>query len=140
MGPAPVLIRFRVQGEIMNKSNVKIAKLPLFMAFFAFIPMVSATNLPRLRMRCSDDSLDPTQALERVEWATRCNLIPAEDRAEILYTRENQLRPRPMYPTFASPDLSNMWPAPVDRNAPCHIPSGYAAVGFCTSSCYTPEQ
>jgi hypothetical protein len=36
--------------------------------------------------------------------------------------------------------MSNVWKAPIDRNAPCSVAGGFAVKLFCTASCYTPEQ
>lgn len=95
----------------------------------------------KYKKRCSEDSLAPAQAIERVEWAARCGHITAEDRHDALYTgAANSPRPRPEYPLFATDDLNAFWQAPVARGAACAVPGGYTVQGFCTSSCYTPDQ
>jgi hypothetical protein len=99
-----------------------------------------ATNIPKLRARCSDDSLDVVQASERIEWSAKCGHINEDEKYDALFIRENKRRDRPMYPTYANEALTEAWHAPVDRNAPCTVPDGITLVGFCTASCYTPEQ
>lgn len=106
-----------------------------------FLSVDTEASMVKLKMRCSEDSLDPSQATERVEWATKCHHISADDRNDALYTGEGKRkRSQPMYPIFATADLASLWRAPVDRNAPCTVPPGQTIMGFCTSSCYTPDQ
>ena len=125
----------------MSKKIPHIKKAVGFALLLSFLPATGYGSLVRLNMRCGEDSLSPAQAEERVEWSTKCNHISADDRNDALFTGEsNKKRPRPMYPLYATADLSAMWKAPVDRNAPCHMPAGHQVMAFCTSSCYTPEQ
>jgi hypothetical protein len=122
---------------IQNKTRKAIG----FALFLSFIPFTADASLVRLNMRCSEDSLSTEQSVERVEWATKCNHITADDRSDALFTGSgSKKRERPMYPLFATADLGGMWKAPVDRNAPCTLPPGYQVMAFCTSSCYTPDQ
>jgi hypothetical protein len=106
-----------------------------------FAALAQAEGIVKFKARCSEDSLSITQAIERVNWAFKCGYITADDMHDALYSgAANAPRPRPEYPLFATADLSNHWAAPVDRNAGCGVPAGYSVQGFCTSSCYTPEQ
>jgi len=119
----------------------KIPKMIKGIGLFLAVSTIGYANIVRLNMRCSEDSLDVNQAIERVEWAAKCGYITADDKNDSLYTgSEGRRRDRSMYPLFATVDLASMWKAPVDRNAPCHIPSGYQVMAFCTASCYTPDQ
>lgn len=122
--------------------NNKIPKVTMLLGMWLLllaIPTNGYANIVRLNQRCSEDSLDAGQAEERVEWATKCGFITADDKNDALFTGGTKKRARPMYPLFATEDLASMWSAPVDRNAPCTVPDGYKVMAFCTSSCYTPD-
>lgn len=96
-------------------------------------------SAPIMKSRCTEDSLEPGPARERIEWAARCGHITATER-EYSLNEGGQQRPRPLYPLYATENMGQLWRAPVDRNAPCNVPGGMSVVAFCTASCYTPEQ
>jgi len=113
-----------------------------------------------LANRCEQDSLNPSQAGERIEWWIRCqpavvNAFITEReggvytdevaanllRRSVLLRSDGQIKARPSYPTFADTAVSPRayWSAPMDRNASCEIPANMQVFGMCTSSCYKPE-
>jgi hypothetical protein len=116
------------------------SKIMLVGIFLLAVPKPGYADLVRLNMRCSEDTLEVAQAIERVEWAVKCGHITDDDKSDALFTGGSKPRTRPMYPLFATEDLASMWKAPVDRNAPCTVPPGFKVMAFCTSSCYTPDQ
>ena len=101
--------------------------------------MSFAGSAPIMKSRCSEDSLDNSQAAQRIEWAAKCGHITGNERQYSLFDG-GAPRPRPLYPLYGKEDMSQIWIAPVDRNAPCNVPGGMTVVAFCTASCYTPEQ
>lgn len=98
-----------------------------------------AGSAPLMKSRCTEDSLDNGQAVERIEWAAKCGHITANERQYSLVDGGNP-RPRPLYPLYGKEDLSEIWRAPADRNAPCNVAGGMSVVAFCTASCYTADQ
>jgi len=98
-----------------------------------------AGSAPIMKSRCSEDNLDVGQATQRTEWAAKCGHITASER-EYSLVEGGRPRPRPLYPLYGKEDMSQIWRAPVDRNAPCIVPGGMTVVAFCTASCYTPDQ
>lgn len=132
-----------------------------FLALSA-MSMAFADGIGEISQRCSEDSLDSSQAAARIEWFLRCEpdmlvafyrdtvQLPlsvedarAEATSEWLMIRGAQ-RPRPKYPTFLKPDFSNPagYRAPFVANAACegnHPPADYTIKGICTSSCYEPQ-
>lgn len=98
-----------------------------------------AGSAPIMKSRCSEDSLSNGQATERIEWSAKCGHITGNERQYSLFDGPSP-RPRPLYPLYGTEDMSQIWRAPVDRNAPCAVPGGMTVVAFCTASCYTPDQ
>ncbi|MBI3294428.1 MAG: hypothetical protein HYZ71_06825 [Deltaproteobacteria bacterium] len=109
------------------------------MTFVFGAQMLMAGSAPMMRTRCNEDSLDVGPATERTEWSAKCGHITADERQFSLFDG-GKGRSRPLHPLYGKEDLSEIWIAPVDRNAPCNVPGGMTVVAFCTSSCYTPEQ
>lgn len=113
--------------------------LGLIGAIFLMAEAAFAGSAPIMRSRCNEDSLDVGQARQRVEWAARCGHITGSEREFSLF-ENGQPRQKPLYPLIAKEDLSELWRAPIDVNAPCNLPPGLIVAAFCTASCYTPEQ
>ena len=116
-------------------------KMALMAALFVPTSLVAKTIL---QQRCAEDSLTVEQAEGRIDWAIECKHLPAAQRHHLMHFHDfDELKGRPLYPTWAMPDGSNPhnFKAPFQKNAPCmEIPANYELHGFCTSSCYTPEQ
>lgn len=98
-----------------------------------------AGSAPIMKSRCSEDSLEPGQAVERTEWAARCGHITADERHYSL-NEGGQPRSRPLYPLYGTEDMGSLWRAPITRGAPCNVPGGMQVIAFCTASCYTGDQ
>lgn len=131
----------------------------------AFYASMVPLNLGKIKERCENDSLDPAQARERLNWLRNChkgllvatyNNINGEDgssddskvnviETEWFYVGGDRTKPkaRPNYLTFGTASYENPlnWFAPVVGSAACgEFPVGYQILGECTASCYEPDQ
>lgn len=110
-------------------------------------------DFKKFAQRCAEDSLDPSQAIQRNNWAIRCSKLNGgkfygmsiNQFISLMYdvdfvTMSRTPKAKPEYPLFANKELTQTWKAPIDENAACEVPSGYDIVGQCTSSCYTGDQ
>ena len=128
-----------INGEIVKMKKVSSYAIGSFCLWLLMEASAFAGSAPIMKSRCSEDSLEPGQAVERTEWAARCGHITSDERQYAL-TEGGKSRPRPLYPLYGTEDMGQLWRAPLDRNAPCNIPGGMAVIAFCTASCYTPDQ
>lgn len=116
------------------------------------------TSAVAIRARCAEDSLNNSQALERVLWYANCHAdkiaadifwVPAEEALDEYYLDAriakvgntwHATRGRIFYPSFTNADTTKVWKAPTNRNdCSVQIPAGYAWRASCISSCYTPD-
>lgn len=104
--------------------------------------------------RCSQDSLDNTQALGRYQWMVKCqDQIPVvkeflekfddlgvkiKNKQVTIDAKKGQV----LYPTFMNyaTKPEKPWIAPTSASASCTIPSTVYIATVCVSSCATPEQ
>lgn len=113
----------------------------------------SANNLATIKARCELDSLNTANATGRVNWAIKCaksnggtfHKMSTNRLYGLLFefdfdTGKKTKKARPEYPIFTTPNLAKVWKAPTSTSAACTVPGGYVATGYCTSSCYTPDQ
>lgn len=109
--------------------------------------------------RCSQDSLAPAEALNRLNWMKACqekvsviktffDIIGGADQLskylnDTSSAQYGKDRPRPLYITF-SDQANKPWIAPKTYTtaaaANCTVPADLKIFGICTSSCYTPDQ
>ncbi len=122
-------------------------------------------SLGKIKERCEDDSLSPSEAMARLTWLKNChpgllvatyNNINGDDGSsdlEKIYIIESEWfyvagdrskrKVRPNYLTFGTSTYENPipWYAPRIASASCdEFPISYQVLGECTSSCYQPEQ
>lgn len=114
----------------------------------------------RFLKRCEEDSLNPAQAIERVEWyganygsEIQTKAVEVTGRSvtidqALAWYRKSHLEDsvfggpaeRPLYPSFT--DVNTLNPrgyyAPVSRFAAANKPADYIWAGSCLSSCYKP--
>jgi len=99
--------------------------------------------------RCSNDSLDNSQARGRYEWMVKCqDQVPAIK--EFLIEFENVHKgsysidegSRRLYPTFMNRATvpEKTWVAPKSSSGSCTVPSTAYVAAVCLSSCATPDQ
>ena len=127
---------------------------------------ISEMRVPEKGTRCTHDSLDPWQAIDRMIWVAKCvhqegdtdpnwadiKKYSWQSVSKLLVgfnhsNRSEFLRLRPGYYTFIKQKQDSSgkyladggWIAPLDPDASCQLP-GLVAVADCISSCYTPEQ
>lgn len=118
----------------------------------------------KMKKRCEEDNLDPTEAIKRVDWYLENYFEDARIYAQVdlgrslsdSETREywvttTQLdafgkpRAKPLYPTFGNANSENPLnyfappPTSLHPNPGAVIPEGYDVMGLCTSSCYKPQ-
>ena len=120
------------------------------------LSFASAASAQFQDFRCERDSLDPAQAVGRLDWAV-ANAItdsynvpwspPLREMAMRQWDFHPVLKGRAMYPTYgvsAGPN-TGIWMYPGDWRAPStpmsseRPPHGYVQSMLCTSSCYRPE-
>lgn len=131
----------------------------------AYYKAMIPPTIGKIKERCENDSLSPVEAKGRFDWLVKNHkgLLVAyynetlEDdgssdndkvsslESEWFYIGGNRSKPkpRPNYLTFGNTAYENPanWFAPsVASAAFLDFPSGYIALGECTSSCYTPDQ
>ncbi len=100
-----------------------------------------ASEAAILDQRCAHDSLSPEQAIGRLKWSKKCNLISARQVDFYLHDENGVVKPRPIYNTYVTADAKGSWIAPFDENAPCVNPPAHTPrLVLCTSSCYLPTQ
>ncbi|AUI87529.1 cell surface protein [Vibrio azureus] len=101
---------------------------------------ISANDGARLEKRCSLDSLSPSQAVGRNEWAHKCKHISKRTMEYNTLDDFDNPRARPLYPSFFNPANFDDWfKAPIVKSGSCDI-KHYTKQIHCVSSCYTPDQ
>jgi PKD repeat protein len=99
--------------------------------------------------RCSQDSLNNTDAKGRMLWMKRCApQVPAI--AEFLENFDDikvngvtiDTTTRLLYPTFmnSAKRPESVWKAPTKENASCVVPEGVYIAAVCVSSCALPQE
>ncbi|AUI87527.1 hypothetical protein BS333_13995 [Vibrio azureus] len=100
---------------------------------------VSSEPTPEQRailLRCDDDSLTPSEAIQRNQWARKCRYISRRDYDYNVYDDNDAIRARPIYPSFSNPNNFDDWfKAPKIQNAPCDM-RHYTKKLYCVSSAY----
>ncbi|MBU2712995.1 Hint domain-containing protein, partial [Zooshikella harenae] len=102
-----------------------------------------ATDPIRFEKRCEDDSLSPSAAFGRNDWAQKCKYISHRTWDFNVNDDYGNRRGRPFYPSFYEPNNFDHWfKAPTTKSANCGRGAGdkHTKILTCLSSCYTPDQ
>ena len=113
--------------------------LALFISIFKIDISNAQMDYTIIEQRCVQSNLDIQGAIGRSNWALKCNHQIQNKNGNFLAMLEfGKTLPRPLYPLL-SDGLDQRWDAPTDPNVGCD--NIFTRMhGFCTSSCFTPEQ
>lgn len=116
----------------IRKENMK-TKLITSLLLNVLAGTLYADRPPIFFQTCSEDRINGAEAVERIEWATKCSYLERRDK-EYLLNSDGRPRQRPLYPLFGKLDFSEIYRAPIDRRAECRLPEEFRLMAFCTAS------
>lgn len=129
----------------------------IVLSFAAISPSLQSSAITRnkMRARCNEDLLSTKEKAEqRIRWFARCFVDDIREESwgnsdgeirenwinQQLYKGSNPslgYLPKVYFPVFVTTDGNKTWNAPIDKNASCDVPGGYAALIACEDGCYT---
>lgn len=139
-------MKVKVRNKILLASLFSIASIGYSAQFTRF---AVAKHLVELDKRCEEDSLNVAQAIARLDWAKKHDIIPEAIITDHRYVVKivnglpsATLRDRPRYPMFGTwdgKDLDNsvLW---IPKLTETRVPDPNEWLISCTASCYTGDQ